>query len=68
MIGGGRGVGVEMDRCLMDDHLLAEEGDAPQPVRGDRESRPAEWIGKRVKVSKAWKWLRSTAIRREMRA
>lgn len=44
-------VGVEIDRCLMDAHLFADAGVAPQLDRGERENRPAGWIGERVRVS-----------------
>lgn len=62
------GAGVEIERCLMQAHLFAEAGVAPQLERGERESRPAGWIGARVRVSRAFRQLRSMAMRREIKA
>ena len=47
---------------------FAEDGEAPQPVRGDRASKPVAWMGDSVSVSKALKRFRSMAMRREISA
>lgn len=59
---------VSIERCCMHVQRFAEAGDAPQPVRGESESRPVVWMGERVSVSKALKMFRSTAMRKEISA
>ena len=46
--------GVEIARCLIPAHLFADAGVAPQLDKGEREKRPAGWIGERVNVSRAF--------------
>jgi len=50
----GGEAGVEIERCLIPAHRLADAGVAPQLDKGDRANRPAGWIGDRVRVSSAF--------------
>jgi hypothetical protein len=50
----GGEVGVDIERCLIPAHRFADAGVAPQLDRGEREKRPAGWIGERVRVSSAF--------------
>jgi hypothetical protein len=45
---------VDIERCLMPAHRLADAGVAPQLDKGDRAKRPAGWIGERVRVYSAF--------------
>jgi hypothetical protein len=51
----GGGLEISMKRCWMLDQRFAVAGEAPQPARGERESRPVGWMGESVKVSRALK-------------